>query len=277
MKNVLITGANSYVGTMVKNWLEHHPDQYSVDTVSLRNDSWKNKDFTDYDVVLHVAGVAHMKETKRNADLYYRVNRDLAYETAHKAKIDGVKQFIFVSSMSVYGIDNGFISRKTQPSPRTNYGKSKLQAEELISPLSDEWFKVAIMRPPMIYGKGCKGNYARLAKFVVRLPVFPKIENKRSVIYIDNLCEFVRLLISDCKSGMFFPQNEEYGCTYEMVKLIAGFHGKKIWMTKQFNPLLRMLRLSAMNKMFGDLVYEKENDCRYNLYDFETSIRMTET
>lgn len=259
MKKILITGANSYIGTSFEEWLKKYPDDYRVDTVGTKNEEWKEKDFSGYDVVFHVAGIAHVKETKKNAALYYKVNRDLAYEVAQKSKSCGVKQFIFLSSMSVYGMETGIIYRDTIPNPKNNYGKSKLQAEKLIELLQDEEFLVSILRPPMVYGKGCKGNYARLAKLAVKVPMFPNIENERSMIYIDNLSEFVRLLIDNGDSGMFFPQNEEYVCTSEMVKIIAEVYGKKIKFTRVFNPIIKMLgiKIELINKVFGNLVYDK--------------------
>jgi nucleoside-diphosphate-sugar epimerase len=279
MKKILITGKNSYVGMNLEKWLGKHPDRYSIDSISLRNDSWKKTDFTQYDVVFHAAGIAHIKETKENAQLYYKVNRDLAYEVAEKAKIESVKQFIFLSSMSVYGIENGVIGKDSPLKPKSNYGKSKLQAEELIKPLGSGEFKVAIIRPPMVYGKNCKGNYPRLASLALKVPLFPSIENKRSMIYIDNLCEFLRLIIDETSDGLFFPQNEEYVCTPEMVRMIAEMHGSNIRMTKLFSPFLRFIKTSTLNKVFGDLVYEKdmsEPNMKYQVYDFKSSVRFTE-
>lgn len=258
MKKILITGANSYIGTSFEKWLGQWSEEYSVDTVDMVDGTWKEKDFSKYDVVFHVAGIAHIKETKENAELYYRVNRDLVYEVGQKTKGDGVKQFIFLSSMSVYGIETGVISKETVPLPKSNYGKSKLQAEELIAQLEDSSFSIVVLRPPMIYGEGCKGNYVRLEKFALKAPIFPDIKNKRSMIEISNLCEFVKILIDEGSRGLFLPQNEEYVCTSEMVKSIADEHGKKIHMTKLFNPLLRVLKVSTVNKVFGDLVYERE-------------------
>lgn len=258
MKKILITGANSYIGTSFKKYLQQWNDQYLVDTVDMIGGSWKEKNFSMYDVVFHVAGIAHIKETKENAPLYYKVNRDLVYEVAKKSKVEGVKQFIFLSSMSVYGMETGVISKDTIPAPKSNYGKSKLQAEELITPLQDSIFKIAVLRPPMIYGKGCKGNYVRLEKFALKSPIFPDVKNKRSMIEIDILCEFVKLLIDEGSRGLFLPQNEEYVCTSDMIREIAEVHGKQIYMTKLFNPLLRVLKVSTVNKVFGDLVYERE-------------------
>lgn len=279
MKRILITGSNSYVGRSLMKWLEKYLELYSVDAISVRDDSWIRSDFSKYDVVFHVAGIAHLKENKKNTHLYYKVNRDLAFEIAKKAKSEGVKQFIFLSSMSVYGIDAGVIDETTPPKPKSNYGKSKLQAEDLIKGLADDTFKVANLRPPMIYGKGCKGNYPRLAKMAKITPFFPNIVNKRSMIYIDNLCEFVRLLIDDCSYGIFFPQNDTYVCTSEMVNMIAEVNGKKIRLTKIINPLLRVVKNTTVNKVFGDLVYAKtmsDYKSDYHIYHLESSISRTE-
>jgi nucleoside-diphosphate-sugar epimerase len=279
MKHILITGANSYIGTSLEKWLNKNPEKYSVDTIDMIGEEWKEKKFSKYDVVFHVAGIAHIKETKENQELYYKVNRDLTWETAKKAKQEGVKQFIFLSSMSVYGVEEGAIDINTALNPNTNYGKSKLQAEELIRPLNDNLFKVAILRPPMVYGKGCKGNYPKLSKIATKLPVFPKLNNKRSMIYIDNLCEFVKILIDDYAHGLFFPQNKEYVNISEMVKIIAEANGKKILMTSLFNPLLNILKIDLVQKAFSELIYEKsmseyEND--YRVCDLKESIFLTE-
>lgn len=279
IKNILITGKNSYIGTSLENWLMREPDQYKVDTVDMKDGSWKEKDFSSYDVVFHVAGIAHIKETSDNQDLYYKVNRDLAYETAQKAKEDGVEQFIFLSSMSVYGIENGVIDKSTPLEPNSAYGKSKIEAEDIIIKLQDNSFTVATLRPPMVYGKGCRGNYPRLAGLALKTPIFPNIDNKRSMIYIDNLSEFVKQLIDNRSGGLFFPQNAEYVNTSEMVGLIAEAHGKKIVMTKLFNPLLRLLNVSTVNKVFGDLVYDmsiSEYESDYRVCGFGESIKKTE-
>ncbi len=279
MKKILITGKNSYIGTSVENWLMKEPDKYEVDTISLRSDSWENKDFSEYDVVFHVAGIAHIKEKSDNQDLYYKVNRDLAYETAKKAKEEGVGQFIFLSTMSVYGLENGVIDENTPLNPKSNYGKSKLQAEELIKPLEDDNFKVTILRPPMVYGKGCKGNYPKLVKLAKITPVFPDINNKRSMIYINNLSELIRLIIENEESGLFLPQNAEYVKTSDLVRLISEQHGKKVITIKLFNPLLKIIRHKVISKVFGSLYYCQsisKLDKGYAIYNFHESVIETE-
>lgn len=287
MEKILITGANSYIGTSLEKWLEKYPDRYSIDTVDMRGDSWKKKDFSVYDVIFHVAGIAHVSSDPKMEDLYYKVNRDLTIEIAKKAKAEGVKQFIFMSSIIVYG-DSSYINQKrvidknTVPKPSNFYGNSKLQAEEGVRPLESDDFKIVILRPPMIYGKGSKGNYPKLAEAAQKLPVFPDIDNQRSMLHIDNLCEFIRLMIDNEESGLFFPQNSEYVKTSEMVKLIAEAHGKKIRLTKVFNPVLRVMGryVGIVNKVFGNLVYEKSmsdyDKANYRIRDLRESIIATE-
>ncbi|MEF2293189.1 NAD-dependent epimerase/dehydratase family protein [Virgibacillus dokdonensis] len=282
MKKILITGKNSYVGNSFAEWTEQYPEQYEIDKISLRNDAWKEVDFSKYDVVLHVAGIAHRKETKENAKLYYQVNTDLAFKVAEKAKNDGVNYFVFLSSMSVYGMETGEITIDTIPNPKTNYGKSKLQAEEKIKMLEDSSFKLAVLRPPMIYGKNCKGNYPRLAKIAIKSPIFPKVDNKRSMIYVGNLSEFIRVLIDKEKTGLFFPQNSDYVNTSELVELISLEHDKKIILTKLFNPIIKILGgINVVNKVFGDLFYTNDLTNSHKVQvtrfiDLKKSIKLTE-
>ena len=276
MKKVLITGKDSYIGISLEQWLMKEPDNYQVDTVDMKDESWKEKDFSEYDTVFHVAGIAHVKETQENRDLYQKINTDLAVEAAKKAKKEGVEQFIFLSSMSVYGVEKGIITESTALLPKTAYGKSKMEAEALIRDLQTDSFVIAVLRPPMVYGKGCKGNYPRLAEFALKIPVFPNIDNERSMIYIDNLTEFVKNLIDQRKDGLFFPQNAEYVNTSELVRLISEIHGKKMIMTKLFNPILRMMNISTINKLFGNLVYDKNIASNISLVEFVETIRKTE-
>lgn len=276
MKRILITGKNSYIGKSLENRLMREPDKYKVDTIDMKDGSWKEQDFSIYDVVFHVAGIAHIKETSDNQELYYKVNRDLAYEAAQKSKQDGVEQFIFLSSMSVYGIENGVIDKNTPLKPNSAYGKSKIEAEELINKLQDDSYTVATLRPPMVYGKECRGNYPRLVGLALKTPIFPKVDNKRSMIHIDNLSEFVKQLIDDRRGGLFFPQNAEYVNTSEMVRLIAEAHGRRVVMTKLFNPLLRLLNVSTVNKVFGDLVYDMSISSNISLVPFSETIKQTE-
>lgn len=282
MKKILITGANSYIGTSFESYMQRYENEYQVDTVDMIDGSWKEKSFSGYDVIFHVAGIAHQKESKENKDLYYKVNRDLAIEVAKKAKNDGALQFIFLSSMSVYGMVTGVITKETVPNPNTHYGKSKLEAEQGIKELAGDSFKVATLRPPMIYGKDCKGNYRSLSKLALKLPIFPKVKNKRSMLYIDNLSEFVKLLIDEQGEGLLFPQNAEYVNTSEMASLICKANNKKIRLTRLLNWTFPILSLAtkSIKKAFGSLAYDMElskDASRYSVVTFEDSIKITES
>ena len=288
MKKVLITGANSYIGTSFENYVMQCHD-YQIDTVDMIDSTWRDKSFSEYNSVFHVAGIAHSdtgRVSEERKQFYYQINTDLTIETAKKAKADGVGQFIFMSSAIVYGDSAPIgkpkrITRDTPVAPANFYGDSKVQAERGIQTLADDTFKVVILRPPMIYGRGSKGNYPLLSKFAQKLPLFPYIKNERSMLYIGNLTEFVKLMIDNNESGIFYPQNAEYVATSEMVQVIAQAHGKKIRLVKGTTvPLKAMSHVTGLvNKAFGNLSYDmsmseyKEN---YRKFSFEESIRQTE-
>ena len=267
MKKILITGANSYIGSSFEKYLRKFDGKYLVDTVDMTDDSWREKDFSGYDSVFHVAGIAHSdsgKISKEKAALYYSVNTDLTVETAKKAKADGAKQFVFMSSSIVYGASapigkNKVIKKDTPVSPLNCYGDSKVRAEQGILPFADEKFKVVVLRPPMIYGKGSKGNYPKLSRMAQKFPFFPYVANCRSMLYVENFCEFVRLMIENEESGIFFPQNKEYVNTSELVRLIADAHGKKVRLVKGFSWALNFIGhfTGIVNKAFGNFVYDR--------------------
>ena len=274
MKKVLITGANSYVGTNVENWLKKSPDLFEVDTVSTFNDEWKNADFSKYDVIFHVAGIAHVDAKKKMEPLYRKVNTGLTIEVANWAKEHGVKQFIFMSSEIVYkeskSLKPNIITPDTKPEPNGFYGDSKLQAEIGLHELEDDSFKVVILRPPMIYGPNCKGNFMRLAKLGTVTPIFPAFHNKRSMLFIDNLGEFVKQIILKEKSGTFYPQNAELVDTVEVVKAFAKQNNHKLHVWKWLNIFVYIGSpfINALNKMFADSYYLPE----MSKYDFDYHI-----
>lgn len=289
MKKILITGANSYIGVSVEQYLAQWPNDYLVDTVDMVDGSWREKDFHGYDAVLHVAGLVHQAKTKNDpeqAERYDRINHLLAVETARKAKDEGVHQFLFMSSASVYGLSAPvgkvvMITEDTPLNPTDNYGISKKRAEEDLALLRDEYFRLAVLRPPMIYGRGCKGNYQTMAKLAKKLPVFPWVENQRSMLYMENLAEFIRLLIDDGADGVFCPQNKEYVNTSDMVSLIAHANGRGILMIHGFAWALKLLRTvtGIVDKAFGSLCYDYalsayEKD--YCVKSFQESILETE-
>lgn len=267
MKKILIAGANSYIGTSFDRYMAQWPQEYQVDTIDMIDGSWREKSFAGYDSVFHVAGIAHISTKKldeQSRERYWKVNALLPVEVAQKARAEGVGQFIFLSSMSVYGEHGSIkhpvvITRETKPAPKDIYGESKLKAEESILPLDDDDFHVCVLRPPMIYGPGCKGNYQMLEKAALKMPFFPDIKNERSMLFIDNLCAYVMSVVNGRLSGIHFPQNSEYVCTSQIVKEIALAHGRRIRMTRAFNPIIWLLMYrTTVQKVFGNLVYDTE-------------------
>nr|WP_066715090.1 NAD-dependent epimerase/dehydratase family protein [Clostridium sp. Marseille-P299] len=288
MKHILITGENSYIGNSFLKYMNKYNEEHqnhevcNIDFISVRDDRWRKKDFSKYDAILHVAGIVHQRSKNNMLNIYKKVNIDLTLEIAKKAKENGTKQFIFLSSMSVYGMKNGIITRDTIPTPNSYYGWSKLEAEIGLQKMEDENFRIAIVRPPMVYGRGCKGNYVKLSKFAKILPFFPEVSNQRSMIYIDNLCEFIRVLITKQKNGLFYPQNEEYVCTSEMCYLIARVKGKKMHQVRGIsNIVIKFTEKNRfLNKIFGNLIYEHSmsilENTPYCVENFLNSIRKTE-
>lgn len=273
----------------MEQWLLKDRDQYEVDTLDMLNNSWRDKDFSEYDVIFHVAGIAHADVgaiTEEQKELYYEVNTELTLEVAEKAKRSNVKQFIFMSSMIVYsGCKERIITFSTEPKPLNFYGDSKLQADKKLQEMVTDGFKVVVLRPPMIYGKGSKGNYPQLAKLASRLPVFPIVKNQRSMLHIDNLCQFVKLMIDNEETGVFFPQNGEYTNTSDMVQMIAEVKGHRIIMIPFVYLFVKVLEKvpgkigELTTKAFGDSSYEmsmseyKEN---YRVNSLRKSIILTE-
>lgn len=273
-KKILITGAESYIGEAFKTYAEINYSNLMIDEIDMLDGTWREKDFSKYDIIYHVAGIAHAdvgNVDELTKEKYYAVNTDLAVEVCEKAKMEGVKEFIFMSSMIVYGDSAPYGKKKvidehTVPAPTNFYGDSKLQADMAVRELADDKFKVIVLRPPMIYGKGSKGNYPILAKLAKKLPIFPDVENERSMLYIDNLCEFLcqLMLVGNVEENalVLIPQNVEWTRTSDMVKKIAEVSGTKI---ELMGGIMKLAVFcggkvpgktgTLINKAFGNFVY----------------------
>lgn len=283
MKRVLITGAGSYVGESVRKYiLSVSPEEIEMDSVDTMDGRWQETDFTKYDAIFHVAGIAHVNADPKMESLYYKVNRDLTIDIARHAKRSGVKQFIFMSSQIVFhesrSLKSEVITSDTKECPNGFYGDSKLQAEKGLHELEDKTFTVCILRPPMIYGPGAKGNFPRLARLAGKVPMFPEWHNKRSMLYIDNLAEFVRQIILRQSGGIFYPQNRELSDTVEIIRFFANEAGHSVWITRLLNPLvwLGSFVLQPVNKMFATYYYDpslSHYDFEYRVVSFEESLK----
>jgi len=287
VKKILITGKNSYIGRSFIDWIKKYNCDYEIEELNLRSESWRNYDFSKYDVVIHLAAIVHKKNVSK--DTYYSVNRDLAFDCAKIAKKSGVQHFIFFSTMSVFGLDTGNINKETETNPKTYYGKSKLEAENLIEEEQNKDFKVSIIRPPMIYGPEAPGNYPKLSKLSRKIPFFPKVYNSRSMIYIENLFMFLKILIDNQLDGTFHPQNNKYVNTSELVKVIAKVNNTKMFLLPGTSRIIYLLSsyFKVLKKVFGSLTYSKSLDgspeslyrdvrMNYGTYSFIESIRNTE-
>ena len=258
MKRVLITGEHGYIGTALAAYLKLFPEQYAAEMVSLRNSAPEALDFHGVDAIVHTAAIVHRKETNETQPLYDAINCDLTAALAEKAKRDGVKQFVFMSTMSVYGMETGTITKDTVPTPKTQYGRSKLSAERRIAPLSDDAFFVTILRPPMVFGPGAKGNPARLERIAKKLPFCPDYENRRSMVSIETLCESIKSCMDTPRAGVFFPQEPAPVATRTLIERTMREQGRTPKRSKLLNPAIRLLCACTRigKKAFGDLVYE---------------------
>lgn len=284
---VLVTGENSYAGRQFEKRINELKINWEIDFISVRNNDWKSKDFSGYDAIYHVAGIVHQKETSENQNLYYIVNNDLTCEIAKKAKKDRVKNFIFLSTMAVYGLvgkigEDTVISKDTKTEPTSHYGKSKLEAENTLEKLHSIDFNVATLRIPMIYGPDCPGNYSSLRKLVKVSPVFPKINNKRSMIFVDYLSDIVIYVLKKQLNGILLIKNPEDINTLDMINEISVNHNKKIYNSILLGKIIMLVgnKFLVTRKMFGSINYN-DNDClildlEHSNFSFKESIAKSE-
>lgn len=284
---ILVTGQSSYAGTQFAKRMAELNKEWKIDFISVRDNAWQEKPFSGYDAVYHVAGIVHKKEKEENREIYYRVNRDLTYELALKAKSEGVKSFVFLSSIAVYGIvgkigEDTIISQETKAFPTTHYGKSKLEAEELLESLQSTEFSVAVLRVPMIFGPNCPGNYQSLSMFARKIPIFPKISNKRSMIFIDNLSDVVAFIIKEKSKGVLLIKNPEDVSTLEMVRFIRKSYNKRLWSSFLIGHFIKYFgnQFIVTRKMFSSVFYctldSQLNGFEYHKVELEDSILLTE-
>lgn len=280
---ILITGKNSYIGNSVKEWLNEKEPSFIVEEISLRNIDLNKVSFYGYDVILHVAGIAHISSSKKFVSAYYKVNRDLAIEVAIKAKIEGVKQFIFTSSMAIYGDDKPIGVFKPieiyKPNPRDAYGKSKFAADLEIQKLNSENFYVSILRIPMVYGVFSKGNFMKLVSISNKVSFLPKMSNIRSVLNIKNLTELIRLIIVRNLKGIFYPQDKQYFDTTDFIVKYRTTQGKKIILLPFLTIPLKLVGffIRSVNKLYGNKFYEQHHsvgeNLNYQLYSIDDVLK----
>jgi UDP-glucose 4-epimerase len=286
MKKVMLVGIGGYIGGKFIEYIQKYCPDWQVDSVDSRDNIWCEADFRGYDAVYNVSGLAHANARQGTVEQYYAVNGQLPIDIATKAKSEGVPLFVQMSSQIVYGDmsnlgEDKLITLETIPSEPTIYGKSKMMAERGLQKLADATFQVAILRPPLIYSENARDNFPRLVNFAKKMPVFPMLKNKQSMVYVDNLCELVRLIIENNQGGIYYPQQEKFIETSKMVSDIAQSVGNKMWLTTVFNPTLKLLskveKFSFIRKAFGSIAYDMEMsnhfDGKYRVVSYDESIR----
>ncbi|MCG7421122.1 SDR family oxidoreductase [Macrococcus epidermidis] len=253
MKNILITGENGYIGNALANRLIKN-SEIRVMRLSLKSDEWKKYDFSHTDVIIHNAALVHNKEA--GYEQFKKVNEDLTVELAQIAKQNKVKQFIFMSTMGVYSQSAKEISKFTQEKPSNNYAKSKYNAEKKLEQFQDKDFNISIVRPPIVYGYKAPGNYESLSRLFNKIPFFVDVENKRSMIYIDNLIEFLYLLALKGGQGIYFPQNKEFINVASIYQIISEKQKKPYSLINlKLFPKKLLEYNNILNKVLGDYYY----------------------
>lgn len=284
IKKILVIGKGGFVSNSFVRYMDKFGAEYQITVISSRNHEWEQYDFTGFDAVYNASGLAHANAKDGSDELYYEVNGRLPGEIAAKAKAEGVPIYVTMSSQIIYGDMSGIekkqvITADTVPTPDGIYGKSKIMGEEEVMQYADGRFKTAIIRPPMIYSENAPENFERLCKFAVKSPIFPKLYNEQSMIYADNLCELIRLIIENQAGGIYFPQEREYIQTSKLVEDISVAARKKMLITKIFNPALKTLskRVRFVRKAFGSVVYDKNLsnhfDWDYCVVSYDETVR----
>lgn len=286
---VAITGEHGYVGQAIGKWLKKRGFvEDDIIFISVRDDFWKNLSFAGIDVVIHCAALVHKNQKEIPLEEYLRVNTALTTEIASKAKSEGVKKIVFMSTKGVYGVHKScfgevVVNESTPLQPFKKYGVSKKKAEDALLSLRDNLFSVAIIRAPFIYGKGCGGNYKNLRKLVLKYHFVPKMASKISMLYIDNLCELVYLIMKNDLNGIFLPQNLPIHSTSELALLIAKYNNVRVLNTFIFNSLLRTISIfcKPVKSAFGSSIYDEScsgiEGINYQIVSFEDSVKTTES
>lgn len=265
MFNLIVTGSTGFVGS---NFIRSSLN-CKITEVDLLSIEAEQINFENIDSVLHLAALVHQMKGAPE-DQYFKVNRDLAFEVAKRAKEQGVKQFVLMSTAKVYGestANGGYWNEESECFPTDPYGKSKLEAERLIRTLEDENFKVAIVRSPLVYGAGVKANMLSLIRLVDRFPLLPlgNIQNERSIVYIGNLVALLNTVMEQQVSGIFIAGDRTPLSTTQMIRFIASGLGKRVFLFTVSDFLLaviRKFRPLIVDRLYGSLVLDNSNTNR---------------
>ncbi|MFW3372435.1 NAD-dependent epimerase/dehydratase family protein [Aliarcobacter butzleri] len=279
MSKLLITGSNGFIGNY---FINNYKSKYNIKIFSFLKDDINTLDCNTIDIVFHLSALVHQMGGA-SANEYEKINVIQTIELAKKAKESGVKHFVFMSTVKVYGEEtNSKYTENTVCNPEDNYGKSKLKAEQELQKLEDENFKISIIRTPIVYGYGVKANIKNLINLVNKVLVLPfgKIKNKRSMVYIGNLCHLVDEIIIQKKSGIFLACDDEPLSTSKLIELITKNLNRKMYLIKIpfFETLLKILKPSFHKRLYESLEIDntitKEKLNLKNPYGVEDGIKL---
>jgi len=254
MTKILLTGASGFIGST---FIKEYQEKYDIKEFSFLHDKLDTLNLLTTDVIIHLSALVHQMGGATFEE-YYRVNVKQTVDLAKKAKNNGVNKFIFMSSVKVYGEESDFpYTESTLCLPQDDYGKSKLEAEKKLKELEDEYFQVVIIRTPIVYGYGVKANIKNLISLVEKVPFLPfgKIENRRSMIYVGNLCFIIDNIIDEKREGVFVVADEEVVSTTQLIEYISDTLGKKVYLFKLpfFASLLHLIKPSLYKRLFESL------------------------
>jgi len=267
-KKILLTGASGFVG---QRFLSYNKEKYQTQSVSFRTKKVSEVNLEGIDTIVHLAGKAHQMQ-KIDDQIYFDVNYELTKALATKAKEQGVAHFVFISTIKVYGDNykNAHLTLDKTCKPDDPYGESKKQAEDFLRSIETETFKVGIIRPPLVYGPGVKGNMIKLLALAEKnLPLpFGGIENKRSMVFLDNLIELINTVVDQKASGTFFASDQQPLSTSRLIELIKIKLNKEGGLFKMPNFLLGILdkmKPALVKRLFYSLTVDtKETFQRLN-------------
>lgn len=254
---IVLTGARGFIGSYFQ---KQYAQKYTIQPFSFLNDDLKTLHVKDVDVVIHLSALVHQMNGASD-EAYEKINVEQTLQLAHKAKENGVKHFIFMSTVKVYGEENAIAYTEASLCyPKDMYGKTKLKAEQELQKLENNDFRISIIRTPIVYGAGVKANMQNLMKLIDKVILLPfgHICNKRSFVYIGNLTALIDTIIEQGKSGIFLAGDDEALSTTELVQLIAQAKMRRIFLIKipLFGIFLKWMKPSFYQRLFENLLVD---------------------
>ena len=262
-KTLMLTGATGFVGSR---FAVLNAGKYEFKTIPWQQLSDPVPDLAGVDIIVHLAALNHRMDKVPDED-YMKSNFELTKLLAEKAKSDGVGHFVFLSTVKVYGeanIEGKPFTEIDTCNPQDAYGQSKLNAENALTSLKSESFKVSIIRSPLVYGPGVKGNMLRLIKLAKSpFPLgFKGIENNRTMVFVDNLVALIDRIIEQGQPGVFLAADDQPVSTSDAVIMLREALNKRANIFQMPGILLSLMGLVApklKTRLFDSLIFDNDD------------------